>query len=150
RTHQPPRPFSHRYRPGATSIPTKNVPVPGMVFFAAALVKVRPPACGGSIIAFGYGTRGTPPRRQGLPTRFPSWGRPLVPISSVRIMLRRCSGAFMDVLDDPPWAMQLAVRSEKAGPPGHRAVCEAAAMAVVALLSDPRAADPEGEWHASV
>jgi len=52
------------------------------------------------------------------------------------------------VLDeDPPWAMQLAVRAEKAAPPGHRAVCAATAMAVVALLTDPRAADPEGEWY---
>jgi hypothetical protein len=49
--------------------------------------------------------------------------------------------------DDPPWAMQLAVRAEKAAPPGHRAVCAAAAMAVVALLTDPRAADPAGEWY---
>lgn len=46
--------------------------------------------------------------------------------------------------------MQLAVRAEKAAPPGHRAVCAAAAMAVVALLADPRAADPEGEWYAAV
>jgi peptidyl-tRNA hydrolase len=46
--------------------------------------------------------------------------------------------------------MQLALRMEKADPPGHRAVCAAAAMAVVRLLTDPRAADPEGEWFEAV
>jgi peptidyl-tRNA hydrolase len=47
--------------------------------------------------------------------------------------------------DEAPWAMQVAARAEKASPPSHRAVCEAAAMAVVRLLADPRAA--EGEWR---
>ncbi|MFG1999492.1 hypothetical protein ACGFNU_10140 [Spirillospora sp. NPDC048911] len=55
-----------------------------------------------------------------------------------------------DPRDDPPWAMQLVVRAEKADPPSHEAVCEAAATAVVELLTDPRAADPEGEWHEAV
>ncbi|WP_433468113.1 hypothetical protein [Spirillospora sp. CA-128828] len=55
-----------------------------------------------------------------------------------------------DPLDDPPWAMQLVVRAEKADPPNHGAVCEAAATAVVRLLTDPRAAEPEGEWRAAV
>ncbi|MBA8949555.1 hypothetical protein ACFQU9_27885 [Actinomadura namibiensis] len=55
-----------------------------------------------------------------------------------------------DPLDDPPWAMQLVVRAEKASPPSHGAVCEAAATAVVELLTDPRAADPEGEWAEAV
>ncbi|MFC4051001.1 peptidyl-tRNA hydrolase [Actinomadura syzygii] len=55
-----------------------------------------------------------------------------------------------DPRDDPPWAMQLVVRAEKADPPGHRAVCEAAATAVVRLLTDPRAAEPGGEWHGAV
>ncbi|MFC4906390.1 peptidyl-tRNA hydrolase [Actinomadura gamaensis] len=55
-----------------------------------------------------------------------------------------------DPLDDPPWAMQLVVRVEKADPPTHDAVCAAAATAVVRLLSDPRAHEPEGEWHACV
>ncbi|MDL4771518.1 hypothetical protein [Actinomadura xylanilytica] len=50
-----------------------------------------------------------------------------------------------DPLDDPPWAMQLVVRAEKADPPGHGAVCEAAAMAVARLLTDPRATGPEPE-----
>ncbi len=43
--------------------------------------------------------------------------------------------------------MQLVVRAEKAAPPAHSAVCAAAATAVVSLLTDPRAADPEGEWY---
>ncbi|WP_242884943.1 peptidyl-tRNA hydrolase [Actinomadura litoris] len=55
-----------------------------------------------------------------------------------------------DPLDDPPWAMQLVVRAEKTDPPGHGAVCEAAATAVVRLLTDPRAAEPDGEWRAAV
>ncbi|QKW34842.1 hypothetical protein HUT06_13060 [Actinomadura sp. NAK00032] len=53
-----------------------------------------------------------------------------------------------DPLDDPPWAMQLVVRAEKADPPGHGAVCEAAATAVVRLLTDPRAVG--GEWRDAV
>ncbi len=44
--------------------------------------------------------------------------------------------------------MQLVVRAEKADPPGHGAVCEAAATAVVRLLADPRAV--EGEWRDAV
>ncbi|TDD70884.1 hypothetical protein E1293_34195 [Actinomadura darangshiensis] len=55
-----------------------------------------------------------------------------------------------DPLDDPPWAMQLVVRAEKADPPNHGAVCEAAATAVVRVLTDPRAAAPEGEWREAV
>ncbi|TDC85226.1 hypothetical protein [Actinomadura sp. 7K507] len=55
-----------------------------------------------------------------------------------------------DPLDDPPWAMQLVVRAEKADPPNHGAVCEAAATAVVRLLTDPRAAEPGGEWREAV
>lgn len=46
--------------------------------------------------------------------------------------------------------MQLVVRAEKADPPNHAAVCEAAATAVVRLLTDPRAAGPEGEWREAV
>ncbi|GAA4075578.1 hypothetical protein [Actinomadura miaoliensis] len=52
-----------------------------------------------------------------------------------------------DPFDEPPWAMQLVARAEKASPPAHGAVCAAAATAVATLLTDPRAADPEGEWH---
>lgn len=46
--------------------------------------------------------------------------------------------------------MQLVVRAEKADPPNHSAVCEAAATAVVRLLTDPRAAEPGGAWHDAV
>lgn len=46
--------------------------------------------------------------------------------------------------------MQLVVRAEKADPPNHGAVCEAAATAVVRLLTDPRAAGPDGEWREAV
>lgn len=46
--------------------------------------------------------------------------------------------------------MQLVVRAEKADPPSHGAVCEAAATAVVRLLTDPRAAGPDGEWREAV
>ncbi|CNG37955.1 peptidyl-tRNA hydrolase [Mycobacterium tuberculosis] len=46
--------------------------------------------------------------------------------------------------------MQLVVRAEKADPPSHGAVCEAAATAVVRLLTDPRAAEPDGEWREAV
>ncbi|TDD38533.1 hypothetical protein E1287_05745 [Actinomadura sp. KC06] len=55
-----------------------------------------------------------------------------------------------DPHDDPPWAMQLVVRAEKADPPEHAAVCEAAATAVVRLLTDPRATEPDGEWRDAV
>ncbi|WP_329256729.1 peptidyl-tRNA hydrolase [Actinoallomurus sp. NBC_01490] len=54
-----------------------------------------------------------------------------------------------DPADQPPWAMQLALRVEKNAPPTHLAVCEAAAMAAVTLLADPRSA-PGGEWHEAV
>lgn len=45
--------------------------------------------------------------------------------------------------------MQIVLRVEKNAPPFHLVVCAAAAMAVVALLSDPRSA-PGGEWHDAV
>ncbi|HLV73795.1 MAG TPA: peptidyl-tRNA hydrolase [Vulgatibacteraceae bacterium] len=64
--------------------------------------------------------------------------------------MRPDQAPFHDPLDDPPWAMQLVVRAEKADPPNHEAVCEAAATAVVRLLTDPRAAEPGGEWHDAV
>ncbi|MDN3356513.1 hypothetical protein [Actinomadura sp. DC4] len=54
-----------------------------------------------------------------------------------------------DPADEPAWAMQLVVRVEKSAPPAHLAVCEAAAMAAVTLLADPRSA-PGGEWHEAV
>jgi peptidyl-tRNA hydrolase len=43
-----------------------------------------------------------------------------------------------------PWAMQLALRDDRPERPAHLAVCEAAAAAVVLLLTDPRSV--EGEW----
>jgi peptidyl-tRNA hydrolase len=46
-----------------------------------------------------------------------------------------------------PWAMQLALRDDRPEPPSHLAVCEAAAAAVVLLLTDPRSTDPDGEWR---
>ena len=54
----------------------------------------------------------------------------------------------MHVDHDPPWAMQLAVRVDRADPPAHGPVCEAAAMAVVRLLADPRSTG--GEWRERV
>src|SRR5690242_506555 len=49
-----------------------------------------------------------------------------------------------------PWAMQIALRDDRPERPSHLAVCEAAAAAVVLLLTDPRSTDPDGEWHAQV
>jgi peptidyl-tRNA hydrolase len=46
-----------------------------------------------------------------------------------------------------PWAMQLALRDDRPLRPTHLAVCEAAASAVVLLLSDPRSTEPDGEWR---
>ncbi|GAB2807781.1 aminoacyl-tRNA hydrolase [Actinocorallia aurea] len=48
---------------------------------------------------------------------------------------------------EPPWAMQLAIRAEKAEPPSHEAVCEAAASAVVHLLADERFTDAVERWE---
>jgi peptidyl-tRNA hydrolase len=56
---------------------------------------------------------------------------------------------YEDPLDEPAWAMQLVLRVEKSAPPAHLAVCEAAAMAAITLLADPRSA-PGGEWHEAV
>jgi peptidyl-tRNA hydrolase len=56
---------------------------------------------------------------------------------------------YEDPADEPPWAMQLVLRVEKAAPPSHLVVCEAAAIAAVTLLRDPRSA-PGGEWHEAV
>lgn len=46
-----------------------------------------------------------------------------------------------------PWAMQLALDDDRTDRPTHLAACEAAAMAVVTLLSDPRSVEPDGEWQ---
>lgn len=48
-----------------------------------------------------------------------------------------------------PLAMQLAARVEKLDPPSVLEICEAAVLATIALLDDPRS-QPEGEWHDSV
>jgi peptidyl-tRNA hydrolase len=57
------------------------------------------------------------------------------------------------VVEDPPgevpWAMQLVVRVERSAPPTRTAVCAAAGVAVVRLLTDDRVR-PGGEWHAQV
>lgn len=56
---------------------------------------------------------------------------------------------YEDPVGEPAWAMQLALRVEKSAPPSHLVVCEAAAMAALTLLTDPRSA-PGGEWHEAV
>ncbi|HEU5158835.1 MAG TPA: peptidyl-tRNA hydrolase [Streptosporangiaceae bacterium] len=43
----------------------------------------------------------------------------------------------LEMPDAASWAMQLAVRAERAHPPAHRAVCAAAAMAVARVLTEP-------------
>lgn len=50
---------------------------------------------------------------------------------------------------DPPLALQLAARVEKAGPPTVTDLCRATALATIALLDDPRAR-PGGTWHHDV
>lgn len=55
----------------------------------------------------------------------------------------------VDPPGEPPWAMQLVVRVERAAPPTRTAVCAATATAVVRLLADDRA-QPGGEWSADV
>jgi peptidyl-tRNA hydrolase len=53
-------------------------------------------------------------------------------------------------MEDAPWAMQLAVRLERRQPPTHSAVCAAAAMAVVRVLTepDPGWREAVGQWEA--
>lgn len=64
--------------------------------------------------------------------------------------VRRTGGALNDETGDgwydaaQTWAMQLAVRDDRQNRPTHLAVCEAAAAAVVLLLTDPRTID--GVW----
>ncbi len=48
-----------------------------------------------------------------------------------------------------PLALQLAARVEKVDPPTVNAICEAAVLATIALLDDPRSA-AGGEWHEAV
>lgn len=56
----------------------------------------------------------------------------------------------VDPAGSAPWAMQLVVHAPKVDAPSTSAVCEAAAIATVALLGDARAADPDGPWRPSV
>ena len=53
------------------------------------------------------------------------------------------------VVDDSPWALQLAARIEKLTPPHTLGVCAATALATITLLADERAA-AGGEWHDAV
>jgi len=48
---------------------------------------------------------------------------------------------------EAPWAMQLVIHIDKADPPTRTAVCEAAATAVVRLLTDPEA---DQEWAPAI
>lgn len=48
---------------------------------------------------------------------------------------------------EAPWAMQLVIRIDRTAPPTRTAVCEAAATAVVRLLTDPQATQ---EWAAAI
>lgn len=55
---------------------------------------------------------------------------------------------------DVPWALSLVVLVPRpgadAGPPARTDALVAAARAVVLLLTDPRSASPDGEWHPAV
>jgi peptidyl-tRNA hydrolase len=50
---------------------------------------------------------------------------------------------------ESPWALQLAVRVEKVGPPMTADVCAGAVLATVALLDDERS-QPGGPWYDAV
>jgi len=54
---------------------------------------------------------------------------------------------YADPEGEAPWAMQLVIRIDKADPPTRTAVCEAAATAVVRLLTDPEATQ---EWAPAI
>jgi peptidyl-tRNA hydrolase len=61
--------------------------------------------------------------------------------------------APQDTSDEDPSqvrAMPIVLRIEKAEPPARTALLEAAAAAAIAVCLDPRATEPEGEWHAEV
>src|SRR4051794_22639179 len=67
------------------------------------------------------------------------------------VELRDGGESLDDVETGAPWAMQLALRDDRGpGRPTHLAVCEAAAAAVVLLLTDPRSTEPDGPWQAQV
>lgn len=54
---------------------------------------------------------------------------------------------YADPEGEAPWAMQLVIRIDKTAPPTRTAVCEAAATAVVRLLTAPEAAQ---EWAPAI
>jgi hypothetical protein len=54
-----------------------------------------------------------------------------------------------DPAHEAPWALQLVARMERQDPPTRAAVCRAAAVATVALLSDERSSG-DGSWAAEV
>lgn len=56
---------------------------------------------------------------------------------------------FDEIVDESPWALQLAARVEKVDPPATATICAAAALATIELLGDPRS-QPDGEWHEAV
>lgn len=67
--------------------------------------------------------------------------------------LRLPAAATADVSAEDPAlvrAMPLILRIERAEPPPRTALLEAAAAASVAVCLDPRATDPDGEWHEPV
>ncbi len=53
-------------------------------------------------------------------------------------------------VEPEPWALSVVVRVERDAAPARTDVLVAAARAVVALLTDARATDPDGELHAVV
>lgn len=58
--------------------------------------------------------------------------------------------AGVDVDSVPQYVLPLVVRIERDAPPERTDALEAAARAVLEFLTDPRAADPNGDWHAAV
>lgn len=50
----------------------------------------------------------------------------------------------------PQYVLPLVVRLEKSDPPRRTDALEAAARAVLSLLTDPRSSEPDGRWHDAV
>ncbi|MFF5219482.1 peptidyl-tRNA hydrolase [Micromonospora sp. NPDC000442] len=67
----------------------------------------------------------------------------------MNLLSQSASSGHVDPEGEVPWCMQLVVRLDRAAPPGHTAVCEAGALAVVRLVSDERC-EPGGSWSAPV
>jgi peptidyl-tRNA hydrolase len=116
-------------------MPTKNVPVPGMVCLSIPLVTVA---------TSDLTARFCRPGGIGCRTHT-AWWKVVFARTGSSVLYGLWFLRAMEI-----WAMQLVVRAEKADPPTHRAACAAAAMAVVHLLTDPRAVEVEGEWHERV